>query len=187
MAVTNKPFAQINAFSMQNGLIVGVWALLAGWALVESFTYSLLSLVYLFMMLFTPILLFGLTRHFRRVVAPQGVFTLTQGFLHSFLTSLYASTWMAIGVYVYLSYFDNGYFFDSYVAYFSRPEVKDLLAQSEVQQQLALSLQGMTIEEVVEGLRFVPPATYAMMIFYSNLMVAPLVSLLIGLFLKRMK
>jgi hypothetical protein len=65
--------------------------------------------------------------------------------------------------------------------------VQDLLAQKEFQHQIAASLQGMTFEEVINGLRFIPPATYAGMIFYSNLMVAPVVSLLIALFLKRIK
>ncbi len=138
-------------------------------------------------MLFAPILLYLLTKKFRTAVAPTGVFTITQGFLHTLLTTVYASTWVAIGVYVYLTYFDGGYLFDSYVAYFSRPEVKELMAQKDVQQDLVVALQGMTIEEVINGLRCVPPATYAMMVFYGNLMVSPILSLLIAFVLKRLK
>ena len=108
MEVTQKPFAQINAFAMQNGLILGAWVLLAQWAFIGSFTYSVLSIVSLFMMLFAPILLYLLTKKFRTAVAPTGVFTITQGFLHALLTTVYASTWVAIGVYVYLTYFDGG-------------------------------------------------------------------------------
>ena len=91
MEVTQKPFAQINAFAMQNGLILGVWALLAQWAIIGSFTYSLLSMVNLFMMLFAPIMLYLLTKKFRTTVAPTGVFTITQGFLHTILTTVYAN------------------------------------------------------------------------------------------------
>ncbi|MBR4297879.1 MAG: DUF4199 domain-containing protein [Bacteroidaceae bacterium] len=187
MATMHKPFSQINAYSMQNGLLLGFWVLAAQAAMLASFTHETLSLISALMFLFTPILLFVLTRKFRTTVAPEGVFTITQGFLHTFLTMLYASTWVAIGVFVYLTYFDKGYVFDAYEAYFTRPEVQDLLVQKEFQQQIAASLQGMTFEEVINGLRFIPPATYAGMIFYSNLMVAPVVSLLIALFLKRIK
>lgn len=187
MEVMQKPFAQINAFAMQNGLILGVWVLLAQGAFIGSFTYSLLSMVHLFMMLFAPILLYLLTKKFRTAVAPTGVFAITPGFLHTLLTTVYASTWVAIAVYVYLTYLDGGYLFDSYVAYFSRPEVKELIAQKDVQQELATALQGMSLEEVVNGLRCVPPATYAMMVFYGNLMVSPILSLLIAIFLKRLK
>lgn len=186
MEVTQKPFAQINAFAMQNGLILGVWALLAQWAIIGSFTYSLLSMVNLFMMLFAPIMLYLLTKKFRTTVAPTGVFTITQGFLHTILTTVYASTWVAIGVYIYLTYFDGGYLFDSYVAYFSRPEVKELIEQEYVQMQLTTALQGMSLEEMINGLRCVSPATYAMMIFYGNLMVSPILSLFIAIALKRL-
>ena len=187
MAVTQKPFSQINAFSMQNGLILGLWVMLAQLAMLGSFTYEVLSMISALMYLTSPVALFVLTRNFRNTIAPVGVFTLTQGFLHTFLTMLYASTWVAIAVFVYLSYFDKGYVFDAYSAYFNRPEVQELLSQKEFQQQMATSLQGMTFEEVINGLRFIPPAMYAGMIFYGNLMIAPLVSLLIGLFLRRMK
>lgn len=55
-------FAQINAFSMQNGLILGLWTLLALLAMLLSFTYSMLSLVSAIMLIFAPILLFLLTK-----------------------------------------------------------------------------------------------------------------------------
>jgi hypothetical protein len=187
MAAIQKPFAQINAFAMQNGVVLGIWALLAQCAMVGSFTCGILSMVNFMMMLFTPIILFLLTKKFRRAVAPTGVFTITQGFLHTLLTTIYASTWVAIGVYIYLSYVDNGYLFDEYVAYFNRPEVVELLSQKEVQQELAVVLQGLTLEEVINGLRSVPPATYSMMVFYGNLMVSPLLSLVIAIFLRRTK
>ena len=187
MTITQKPFAQINAFAMQNGVALGIWVLLAQYAMVGSFTYSVFSMVNLMMLLFTPIMLFLQTKQFRTTVAPTGVFTITQGFLHTLLTTVYASTWVAIGVYVYLSYFDGGYVFDAYVSYFNRPEVKELLLQKEVQQELAVALQGLTFEEVINGLRSMPPATYAMMVFYGNLMVSPLLSLIIAISLRRLK
>ena len=187
MTVMRNPLAQINAFAMQNGLVVGIWVLLTQCAMVGSFTYGVLSMVNLMMLLFTPIMLLLLTRKFRTMVVPTGVFTITQGFLHTLLTTVYASTWVAIGVYVYLSYFDGGYVFDAYVSYFNRPEVKELLAQKEVQQDLAAAMQGLTLEEVINGLRCVPPATYAMMVFYGNLMVSPLLSLIIAICLSRSK
>ena len=180
-------FAQINAFSMQNGLILGLWTLLALLAMLLSFTYSMLSLVSAIMLIFAPILLFLLTKKYRSLVATEGVFTITQGFLHSFFTMLYAATWVALMVFVYLFYLDKGYVFDAYTMYFNRPEVQEILAQKEMQAQLAIALQGMTIQEVVEGLRFIPPATYAGMIFYLNLLFSPVISLLIGLFLKSYK
>lgn len=180
-------FAQINAFSMQNGLILGLWTLLALLAMLLSFTYSMLSLVSAIMLIFAPILLFLLTKKYRSLVATEGFFTITQGFLHSFFTMLYAATWVALMVFVYLSYLDKGYVFDAYTMYFNRPEVQEILAQKEMQAQLAIALQGMTIQEVVDGLRFIPPATYAGMIFYLNLLFSPVISLLIGLFLKSYK
>ena len=181
------PFSQINAFAMQNGVILGIWVLLSQFAMVGSFTYEVLSLVSALMMLFSPILLFILTKSYRNSVAPVGFFTVTQGFLNAFLTSVYASVWVSLLVYVYLTFFDNGYVFDAYIEYFNRPEVQEILAQKEMQAQLAIALQGMTIQEVVDGLRFIPPATYAGMIFYLNLLFSPVISLLIGLFLKSYK
>lgn len=181
------PFSQINAYAMQNGVILGIWGGLSQGAMVASFTFEGLSLVSALMILLSPILLFVLTKYYRNAVSPKEIFTLTQGFLNTFMTSVYASVWVALLVFAYLTFFDNGYVFDAYLEYINRPEVKDILAKNEFQQQLSASLQGMTLEEVVEGLRYIPPVTYAMMIFYMNLIVAPITSLVIALILRRMK
>lgn len=187
MTTTHNPFKQMNGFSMQNGLIVGIWVLAAQYAMVLSFNYSILSLVSAIMLLFTPILIFILSKGFRNAVATQGYFTLTQGFLHTFLTMFYASVWVALGVFVYFAYIDKGYVFDAYLEYLKRPEMQELLAQKEFNEQITASLQGMTIEEAIENLRFVSPANFAGMIFYTNLMVSPIMSLLIAIFLRKNK
>lgn len=187
MVNTHRPFAQINAFSMQNGFILGLWVIFAHCAMLASFEYEILSLVSVFMFLSAPIVLFLLTKQFRKTVAPEGMFTITQGFLHTFLNMVYASTWVALAIFVYFTYLDKGFVFDAYEAYLQRPEVIELLSQKEIQQQMAVSLQGMTIEETLNGFRTTPPSMFAGMIFYANLMVAPIVSLFIAFFLKRQK
>ena len=108
MVNTHRPFAQINAFSMQNGFILGLWVIFAHCVMLASFEYEVLSLVSVFMFLSAPIVLFLLSKQFRKTVAPEGLFTITQGFLHTFLNMVYASTWVALAIFIYFTYFDKG-------------------------------------------------------------------------------
>ena len=79
----------------------------------------------------------ALTGRFRRSVAgADGAFTFGRGFTHTLFMGFYASIWVAVGIFVYLRYFDNGAIFSDYAATLSRPELQQALQESGLLEQL---------------------------------------------------
>ena len=130
-------FQQTNAYAMQNGLWLGLW----GWLSLVAFRYSfssvLCSNLLMLMTLAGPVLGVVLTGRFRRSVAgADGAFTFGRGFTHTLFMGFYASIWVAVGIFVYLNYFDNGAIFSDYAAALSRPELQQALQESGLLEQL---------------------------------------------------
>ncbi len=179
---------QINAYAMQHGVMMGIWgiATLASmvWGLQNGFL-AMLSIVLLFG---TPFFAYALTKRYR-VDSAEGktIFTLTQGFLHAFLTFFYGALWVAVFTYVYMAYVDNGFLVDSYLQYLSRPDVVEAMQQSGWKEQVEPMLGGKSIEEVVESFRLLPPTYYVLMSINTCLLWAPMLSLVIGIVARRKK
>lgn len=178
---TNDSFSLTNGFAMQYGAVLGLWRVAACAAFVFSFAYPGLSSLYLLMAVASPVLACLLTMRFRRHVVPAGPFTFGQGFLHTLLMGLYACVWVALAVYVYLAYFDGGFFFDSYAVALRRPELVAELERSGLKEQLELATGGKGLEGLVDAMRAITPATYSAMVIYLNIIIAPLVSLIVAL------
>ena len=117
-------FRQTNAFAMQYGAVMGVWGLVANACFVGSFSVPGLSMLFLLLTVSSPVLAVFLTRRFRGHVAPQGPFMFHQAFLHTLLMGVYAAIWVALGVYVYLAYFDHGFIFDAYLNSLTDPALQ---------------------------------------------------------------
>jgi len=166
----NNGFRQTNAYAMQNGVWLGLVALSAFAAFVCSFAYPLLSSLSMLLMLGVPAVAVCLTTCFRNVVAGKdGPFSYSRGFSHTFLTILYASVWLAMGVFVYFAYIDGGFFVDSYLSVLQRPEVQEGLKNSPLWQQMAQPAEGRELEELAGMMRSIGPASYSAMMVYLGL------------------
>lgn len=172
---------QINAFAMQHGVAMGAWGIGTLALMFLGFQDFLLSALSLILLLGTPFFAYTLTKRYRsETIGESGLFTLTQGFLHAFLTFFYGSLWVAIAAYVYMAYWDNGFLVDSYLNYLSRPEVMEAMQQPEWKEQVEPLLGGHKIEEVVESFRQLPPTYYLLMCLNTGLVWSPMLSLIIG-------
>ena len=184
---TKVTFRQTNAFAMQYGAVMGGWGLAANACFVGSFSTPGLSMLFLLLSVSSPVLAIFLTRRFREHVAPQGTFMFHQAFLHTLLMGAYASIWVALGVYVYLAYFDHGYIFDAYLNSLSDPALQAEMEQIGMTEQIAMMTGGGTPQDFVKALRAIPPANYAAMSLYMSLLLAPLISLFVALACKRVR
>lgn len=173
--------SQINAYAMQHGLVMGVWNIATMVSLVLGLQSGLLSMLSFILLIGTPFFAYVLTKRYRKVsIDYSGLFTLTQGFMHTFLTFFYGSLWLAVFVYVYMAYLDNGFLVDSYLQYLARPEVKEAMEQAAWKEQVEPLLAGNTIENVVESFRSLPPTYYVLMCINTCLVWSPALSLFIG-------
>ena len=179
-------FQQTNAYAMQNGLWLGLW----GWLSLVAFRYSfgsvLCSNLLMLMTLAVPVLGVVLTGRFRRSVAgADGAFTFGRGFTHTLFMGFYASIWVAVGIYVYLRYFDNGAIFSDYAAALSRPELQQALQESGLLEQLNAASGEGGLEGLPDALRSVGPAGYAAASLYMAMFATPLIALFAGAVCRR--
>lgn len=179
-------FQQTNAYAMQNGLWLGLW----GWLSLVAFRYSfssvLCSNLLMLMTLAGPVLGVVLTGRFRRNVAgADGAFTFGRGFTHTLFMGFYASIWVAVGIFVYLRYFDNGAIFSDYAAALSRPELQQALQESGLLEQLNAASGEGGLEDLPDALRSVGPAGYAAASLYMAMFATPLIALFAGAVCRR--
>lgn len=182
----NNTFQQTNAYAMQNGLWLGFW----GWLSLVAFRYSfssvLCSNLLMLMTLTGPVLGVVLTGRFRRSVAgADGAFTFGRGFTHTLFMGFYASIWVAVGIFVYLRYFDNGAIFSDYAAALSRPELQQALQESGLLEQLNAASGEGGLEGLPDALRSVGPAGYAAASLYMAMFATPLIALFAGAVCRR--
>ena len=179
-------FQQTNAYAMQNGLWLGLW----GWLSLVAFRYSfssvLCSNLLMLMTLTGPVLGVVLTGRFRRSVAgANGAFSFGRGFTHTLFMGFYASIWVAVGIFVYLNYFDNGAIFSDYAAALSQPELQQALQESGLLEQLNAASGEGGLEGLPDALRSVGPAGYAAASLYMAMFATPLIALFAGAVCRR--
>ena len=179
-------FQQTNAYAMQNGLWLGLW----GWLSLVAFRYSfssvLCSNLLMLITLTGPVLGVVLTGRFRRSVAgANGAFSFGRGFTHTLFMGFYASIWVAVGIFVYLRYFDNGAIFSDYAAALSRPELQQALQESGLLEQLNAASGEGGLEGLPDALRSVGPAGYAAASLYMAMFATPLIALFAGAVCRR--
>ena len=177
-------FAQLNAYAMQYGAVLGGWmiALLALW--YASLRVDALSWGVALMWVGSPVLAWYLTVRCRHDIGAESPFGFSKAYLHTLAMGVYASLVVAAFVYLYLAFLDGGSVWARYEAYLNRPDVAEQLQASGLLEQLAPVTGQPTAEAFVNSLRAIPAATYALATIYMNLFVAPVVSVPVALFAK---
>lgn len=179
----NNVFRQTNAFAMLYGLWLGLWGFLSLVFMVAAMVHPFLSFVNVLMFYGSPFFAAYLTVRFRRnVMVPESGFTFGRGFLFTFMMGIYASIWIAVGVYAYLAWFDHGYVFEVYEQVLSQPENAAQLTQGGM---LDVLTQGKGISGMVDAMRAISPGNYAGMVIYLTFFSAPFFSALIALACRR--
>lgn len=175
-----SPITQANAFAMQHGIILGLILIILLGTLVAGLTSSTASLISTILIMIYPIIVSRLTFGFRKIVAPTDRFPLFKGFSHALFSMLYASIWAAIATYLYMRFFDNGYFVNTLLSAVSDPRIQELLKANDLW-YMSQAQSGTTILDNVRQMQNISPATYSEMILYINLLLTPITSLIIGL------
>lgn len=181
-----SPFSVMNSWAMVHGLFLGAWGIAAIWMMGASFTGAFeWSLPAQWMLLGWPVAIYLLSRRFRsKIASKEEAFTFIKGFAHTLFMGLYAGLWLAMWTYVYLTYFDNGHFFDAYEQQILQPHMTSELQRMGVWQSIE-EMGG--VEKVVNMMRSIGAAGYAGMMIYLSIIISPIVSVLVGLMLRREK
>lgn len=178
-------FKQTNAYAMQNGLIIGLWAIVCQACFVAGLTNPLYSNLWFLMLIGIPALNCYLTLKFRKVVGLDINFPFSRGFVHSVFSLMYGAIWAAVAIFIYMQFFDNGYIFDCYAASFSKPETIKMMEETGMMQQIKEATNGMTPLDIVNDMRHIGAGNYAALILYMYILTSPILGVLVGLFTMR--
>lgn len=178
-------FRQTNAYAMQNGIILGLWAIACQACYVLGLEHHVFSTLWLLMFLGIPVVTYLLTLRFRKIVGFDVNFTFSRGFMHAFLTMMYAAVWASVATFVYMQFFDNGYIFDCFAKQLSAPETIKAMNESGLTQSIAESTGGRTPVEIINMLRTIGAGNWAAMIIYMYILSSPILSVIVGLLTMR--
>lgn len=171
---------------MQSGVVLGIFGIISLYMFKCSFTYPFCSTLFTIMLLTSPMIALFQTIQFRNNVFEEASnFTLTQGFLYSLLTGFYASVWVALGIFVYLQYFDHGSIFAAYAQSVNTPEMQQYLAQTGLDAEFNTLTGGKGTQGLAETMQNIGAATYSAMSLYFAIIFGPVISLIIGLITRR--
>ena len=177
----NETVRQINAYAMQDGVVLGIFGILSLAAFRGSFAQPFLSTLFSVMLFAAPFVAAALTFRFRNVAAGKtGGFTFASGFLHALFTGLYASLWVSLCVYVYLHYFDHGTVFADYARALDTPESQAYLQQTGLKAELDMISGGRGAQGLADAMQAIGAATYAVVPIYFSVIFGPFISALIG-------
>ena len=150
-------FQQTNAFAMQYGVLLGAFGLLTLAVFVLSFQFQSLGILTDLMFLGSPFLATYFTLRFRKtVMVPEFGFTFGRAFGFTFFMGIYATLWVALGVFVYLNFFDGGYLFDKIEEVISSPQFVAQLRQAG-SWDMIIDQYG-SLPKMVNVLRSISPA-----------------------------
>ncbi len=177
---------QINAFAMQDGIVLGIFGLTSLWVFKWSFTMPFFSTLFGVMLLGSPALGLALTLRFRtRAVGQTGGFSFFHGFLHALFMGFYASIWVALGTFIYLQYFDHGTLFAAYEQSLQTPQMAQYLNESGLMVSLNTLTNGNGVKGIGDIMRNVGAANYAAISLYNSLIIGPVIAAIIGLIARR--
>ena len=179
-------FRVINAHAMRNGITLGVFGFLTLACFKWSLSIPFFSILFNVMLLASPILGGILTFRFRKATeGSEGSFSFMAGFLHAVFTGFYASIWIALGVFIYLQYFDHGMIFATYGQLLDTPEMQQYLQISGMNAQIEEMTGGTGVQGLVDAMQSAGAAPYATFSIYLSLILGPFISAIIGLVARR--
>lgn len=174
-------FRQTNAYAMQNGLFLGLWAIMCQTFYVLGLRYPICGTLWQLTLLAIPVLATVLTLRFRKIVGADVSFPFSRGFTHAFLMLMYTAVWASVATFVYLQFFDNGFMFDALEALVQDPVMVKTMEEMGMTQEIKEATNGQTPLEMVKLLRTIGPGNWTAVIIYLYILTSPIMALIAGL------
>lgn len=171
-------FRILNSSAMRSGLYAGFFSIIGFVCFCHSFDYVFCNYVFVILATLIPFFVGFFTCKFRKTYLTDGAQVYSKLYLYSLMTYFYSGILLSAAVYIYFLYFDKGAFFNSYLTFLERPDVKALLNKSFA---AGSEMNVETLIESVEKLSHVNVSIYALSAFYMNMMFGAFASILIAL------
>lgn len=184
MTQTPSTLRQANAYAMQYGLILGLIGILGLVVSGISISVPALSLFGTLIAVGSTVVAAFLTTRFRKATTTsESGFGFGRAFTFTFIMGVYATLIVGMFVYIYMAFIDGGYLVNAYERLLTQPEAVAEMRRSGVQDNLAMS--GMSINDLLDTMRAIPPIQYASSFIFTGIVAAPFISAVIALLVRR--
>ena len=176
--MTPEEYKQLKAFARQDGALLSLLWIGALVCYVQGITNPLLGLVSLILIVASPFYAASRLRHFRDE-AREGTISYMRAYGYTVMTYFYAGLLLAVAVFVYFNFMDNGYLLG---------QISKMMNTEESQQMI--NMYGLTTEQMKQGLAELAslrPIDYALNILTINISLGFLLGLPIAAVMQRVK
>ena len=176
--MTPEEYKQLKAFARQDGALLSLLWIGALVCYVQGITNPLLGLVSLILIVASPFYAASRLRHFRDE-AREGTISYLRAYGYTVMTYFYAGLLLAVAVFVYFNFMDNGYLLG---------QISKMMNTEESQQMI--KMYGLTTEQMKQGLAELAslrPIDYALNMLTINISLGFLLGLPIAAVMQRVK
>ena len=138
--MTPEEYKQLKAFARQDGALLSLLWIGALICYVQGITNPLLGMLSLILIVASPFYAANRLRHFRDE-AREGIISYMRAYGYTVMTYFYAGLLLAVAVFVYFNFIDNGYLFE---------QLSKMMNTEESQQMI--KMYGLTTEQMKQGL-----------------------------------
>ncbi len=173
--MTLEEYVQLKAFARQDGALLSLLWIGALICYIQGLTNPLIGMAALVIIVISPFYAANRLRHFRDD-AREGVISFGRGYAYTVMTFFYAGLLLAIALYIYFAFIDNGYLLGKF---------QEMMNTEESRQ--VLKMYGMTdqINNGLKELASMRPIDYALNMLTFNIMTGFFLGLPIAALMRR--
>lgn len=174
--ITVTEYKQLKAFARVDGAILGLIMMGTFLIFVHSLVDASWQIGYMIGLVFVPVFVALRVRNYRDKIVEKRV-SFRRAMAYSMLCFGYASLIFALGVLVYLQYFDKGSLLMGIQEYFKSPEMQQALKM--------YGTSGVNLKQEIDALSALRPVDVAFSMITNTLMSGMLCSFIIAMFSRR--
>lgn len=171
-----EEYKQLQAYTRQDGFIMGVVWIVSFACFVNIFTSPALSLVFDVLIIGTPIALWYMAKRYRDKVI-GGYMTFGRGFMYTLFICMYATILLCLAQWLYFAYMDNGTLFENMKSMFAMPEYTAMIK--------AYGIDQGELNTLIDQMKGARPIDIAFSMIGQSFSASLFMSLIIGFICKR--
>lgn len=157
--MTPEEYKQLKAFARQDGALLSLLWIVAMFCYIQGLSSPILGMVALLLIVVSPFYAANRLRKFRDE-AREGIISFMRAYGYTVLTYFYAGLLLAVAVFAYFQFIDNGYLMG---------KLMDMLNTQEGQQMVKLYGMADEISQGMEEMTKMRPIDYALNILTINI------------------
>ena len=173
--MTPLEYIQLKAFARQDGALLSLLWIGAFVSYIQGLANPLWGMAALVLVVISPFYAANRLRHFRDY-ARDGVISFMRAYAYMVLTFFYAGLLLAVVLFVYFKFIDNGYLLGKFTQMLNTPELQQMMQMNGMKEQMS---QG--LKELAE----MRPIDYALNMLTINIMTGFLLGLPIAALMQR--